>query len=105
MEIMTEEELVKAAAEGLLDVVKVAIESHLLNVNCRGAMSMTPLHAAADKGHTSVVEFLTQHGADVNTLDTFGHTPIVTAAMNDHMPVLQFLVQHGFRCQSIGFPL
>jgi ankyrin repeat protein len=49
---------------------------------CTGAASSkfeTPLHIAARKNNTDVMEVLVHHGADVNARNCFGDTPLHTA--------------------------
>ena len=40
----------------------------------------TPLHYAAEKGDTEIVDTLIAHGADVKAVDTDGKTPLLMAA-------------------------
>ena len=38
-------------------------------MSCSLQFEESPLHVAAEKGHTNVVDILVKHGADVNTKD------------------------------------
>ena len=38
-------------------------------MSCSLQYGRTPLHVAAENGHTDVVDILLKHGADVNTQD------------------------------------
>ncbi|XP_013378972.1 ankyrin repeat, PH and SEC7 domain containing protein secG [Lingula anatina] len=56
---------------------------------------MTPLHRAADCGHTQCVQLLLQHEADANIQDMLRETPLHLAAVNGHTQCVQLLLQHG----------
>ena len=51
------------------------------NVNARDAGGLTPLHFAAAKNKTAVVDVLLKGGANVNARDKTGWTPLHRAAM------------------------
>jgi len=56
---------------------------------------VTPLHFAADRGHTEVVELLITAGADVNAKNTFSVTPLHSAASEGHKEVGELLIAEG----------
>ncbi|GFG39759.1 hypothetical protein Cfor_08783 [Coptotermes formosanus] len=55
----------------------------------------TPLHAACEKGHADVVEFLLRHDADVDARDEDGNCPLHTATENQQTQVVQLLLDSG----------
>ena len=59
----------------------------------------TPLHWAAQKGHTDIVQALIAKGADVNATVTDGickgQTPLHRAAENGHTDVAELLIEAG----------
>lgn len=65
------------------------------DVNARNKDGLTPLIAAADKGHLEVVKFLVEKGADVNAKDNNGRTPLIAAAPLGYLEMVKFLVDKG----------
>jgi ankyrin repeat protein len=53
------------------------------------------LHAACEKGHADVVEFLLRHDADVDARDEDGNCPLHTATENQQTQVVQLLLDSG----------
>jgi len=56
---------------------------------------MTPLHYAADEGHTEVVELLIANGADVNAKNENGWTPLHLAAYWGGKEIVELLIAAG----------
>ena len=90
------ETFLKAAATGLLDVVK---ELHkfcgpeILAV--RDEDMYTPLHRASYNGHTPVVSFLISEGADVEARTVDGWQPLHCACRWNKVGVASLLLQNG----------
>lgn len=55
----------------------------------------TPLHAAAERGHIDVVEFLADREADLSAKDMDGNTALHLSAENKQTAVVQLLLEHG----------
>ena len=55
---------------------------------------MTPLHYAADEGHTEVVELLIANGVEVNGKDEDGRIPLHFAANSGHKEVVELLINN-----------
>lgn len=55
----------------------------------------TPLHAAAEKGHVEVVQFLLQREADMDARDKDGNIPLHLSTENKQTRVTQVLLENG----------
>ena len=55
----------------------------------------TPLHAAAYRGHTEVVELLIAYGANVNARDMRGWIPLHAAVDQGHVKTCERLIAKG----------
>lgn len=78
---------------GVLDSLLCATGA---DVNAKDTpMKYTPLHIAARKGYTEVVNVLIRGGADVNSRDRFGNTPLHLAASEKRLETAQALVKGG----------
>ena len=55
----------------------------------------TPLHWAAQKGHTDIVKALLQAGAEVDAKDEYGYTPLHWAAESGDLATVKALVTAG----------
>jgi len=72
--------LQKAAWNGDLSLVKWSIEQGTSVDRPCDFNRWTALHAAADKGHVEIAEFLLKQGANVNVKDKDGYTPLHNTA-------------------------
>jgi len=61
---------------------------------CAVQNGFTPLHLAAQDGHTDMVALLLEHSADVNAHAKNGLTPMHLAAQEDGVPTAEILVQY-----------
>jgi hypothetical protein len=57
------------------------------NISCQDAESCTPMHRAAYRGQTAVVQRLVQLGADMEAWDSTRSTPMHRAAQTGHTDV------------------
>jgi tankyrase len=89
-----ESQLLEAAKNGEIEVVKRLCT--LRNVNCRDMQGRfsTPLHFAAGYNRVDVVEYLLQQNADVTAKDKGGLVPLHNACSYGHYEVGEQLVQH-----------
>jgi ankyrin repeat protein len=77
------------------EVAKWLINEGYVDVDAKNDDECTPLHFAAEKGHTEMAELLIKKGADVNAKDEFGCTPLHKAAYNGHIEVVKLLIKAG----------
>ncbi|XP_073397291.1 histone-lysine N-methyltransferase EHMT1 isoform X3 [Dendrobates tinctorius] len=55
----------------------------------------TPLHAAAEMGHTDICHMLVQAGANLDNCSEDQRTPLMDAAENNHLETVKYLVKAG----------
>jgi hypothetical protein len=84
-----------AALLGFCVLAKHLIAEHPSDVNARGGVKMTPLHAAVSAGHRDILTLLLDHRADVNVQDRLGQTPLHRASSNGKVEVGQCLLDRG----------
>ena len=88
--------MLAAAAKGdRSDTVLALLERGAdLNKKVEG-FDYTPLHVAAQDGHSKVIQLLLTHGADPNLKGFDGWTPLHLAAFGGHTQATQLLLAHG----------
>lgn len=71
------------ALDGNVELFRFLIERNApIDLPCLGIQGPHPIHWAARKGHTAIIQLLLQTGiVQVNTADFKGLTPLMTAAM------------------------
>ena len=64
-------------------------------VSAKNENGLTPMHLAARRGHTEVVELLLDHGAALEETDNRGFTTLLYAASSGNLDLVRFLVDRG----------
>lgn len=84
-----------AAWAGHQDIVKLLLTHphRPANPNLQTIDSETPLHCAAQHGHTGALTTLLAHGADPNVQNNRGETPLELAAQYGRLQVVQMLIR------------
>lgn len=77
-----------------VEILKLLLASKA-DVNVRSQERQTPLHFAADSGHTNAVRLLIERKADLNAQRWDLKTPLHLAASNGHLEVVRLLVDNG----------
>uniref|UniRef100_A0A3Q4MGG1 Uncharacterized protein n=1 Tax=Neolamprologus brichardi TaxID=32507 RepID=A0A3Q4MGG1_NEOBR len=78
----------------LYRVARILIELGA-DVHMTSAGSKTPLHVAAETGHTSTSRLLVKHQADINAQSAHGLTPLHLASQRGHLPTVKMLIEEG----------
>ncbi|XP_067662108.1 ankyrin repeat domain-containing protein 17-like [Haliotis asinina] len=81
-----------ACQGGDYGTVKRIVSLNLLDINCRGGRSRTPLMEAARRGHMDVVELLVTEGADVSLVDDGGNNILHVACGGGDVGVVEFVL-------------
>ncbi|GLJ55961.1 hypothetical protein SUGI_1201330 [Cryptomeria japonica] len=87
------ERLVSAARDGDLMEARMLLDFNpcLARYSTFGGLN-SPLHFAAAKGHSEIVNLLLEHGADVNSRNYCGQTALMQACRYGHWEVVQTLL-------------
>ena len=66
------------------------------DINVKNSSGRTPLHYAADNGHTTIVEYLLTKGAEINVKNNNDNTPLqLAAAANGRKDMVALLQRKG----------
>ncbi len=88
---------------GEFSAVKQLLDRDAALISIRDAKNLTPLHVAASRGQSDVVELLLKYGADINGPTMSGTwTPIVFASYRGHLDTVRILIENGANVQSDG---
>ncbi len=68
------------------------LEKNGANINVKNKEHVTPLLAAAKKGHINIVEYLEDKGFALDVTDSQGNTPLMLAAANGHYDMVEWLI-------------
>ncbi|EAN82769.1 ankyrin repeat protein [Trypanosoma cruzi] len=79
----------------IVDAILSAQPMQTVDLDAADAGGWTPLHYAAERGFTAVVERLLDEGANPNARDEMKRTPLHLAAGAGHVGVLQILLKNG----------
>ena len=88
-------DLFEAAKQGDAGAVRAALAAGV-PADVRDREGRTPLHLAAQAGHTDVIQILLDAGAEVDAEDRdFGSRPLYLAAVGAHVSVAKLLLERG----------
>ena len=84
----------RAAAWGIIEIVRKKVEEESVDVNERDERGETPLHKATRMGQFNAVRELIRLGADLDAGDTLGLRPLHWAAVNGREDVARLLLHY-----------
>lgn len=87
-------ELIKAAYEGNLNIVKDLIENGA-DINYIDEYCGTALHGAANNRNLEMVKYLIEKGADLNLVGLNQDTVLHDAVIHAHPEIAKYLIKHG----------
>jgi ankyrin repeat protein len=82
----------RASENGCLQTVAALLKADA-NMNAKGFLGYTPLHAAIYYDQTDVVSILVDAKADVNAVNDKGETPLFLAAMSGNVQIANLLIE------------
>ena len=84
-----------AASFGKIDIVRMLIEEHGLNIDANGGVAGgSALHRAATDGHHDVVNYLLDIGAKMDTSEP-ERNPLFGAILGRHLEIAKTLIARG----------
>lgn len=86
--------LLEASESGSLEEVTEAIQDGA-DVSIVDGRGMMPIHWAALRGHTQIVNILLENNTDVNSTNSADWTPIMQASFEGHTEIVQLLIEKG----------
>ena len=84
-----------SSLRGHVDVVKILLSQHNIDVNAHDLSGVSPLWAACQNNMTEVVKLLLRSGAEPNLAKKDGCTPVWIASSRGHEECLKLLIKHG----------
>lgn len=96
---MTPLDLHAAITNKSIDEIRqiIALPQSTLIINSRDISNRTPLHLAAIKNNTAIVQLLLKHGADITLTDNIGMTPLGVAMICGRLNAAKVLIESGAR--------
>ena len=89
------QDIFKPVTDGDLEKVRILLKKDEALVHKRTRAGKTPVHFAAEKGHTEILTLLLSHGGLVDDGNVNGTTPLHYACFNSHLPCVRLLVEKG----------
>ncbi|XP_071115900.1 histone-lysine N-methyltransferase EHMT1-like [Haliotis cracherodii] len=82
----------RACFGGDMETVKFVLSLNVVDINCRGRRSWTPVMQAARWKHREVVELLVGKGADVSLVNGRGNNILHLACAGGHLETVEFVL-------------
>jgi|GEM_PF-4942930 len=87
--------LVAFVQSGALETAKVMISDPATDINAADASGKTALIAAAQHGHTDIINLLTEKKADTDIRDSDGNTALIYAIEAGYAGIVKILLEKG----------
>lgn len=96
-----------AAMTGQVEVTKILLKQHGIEVNAVNVEGQTPLLSATCNNHVEIVRLLLQKGADLSIPPQDGRAAIQIAVFHEYKELAELLVSHGADLNKLynGFTL
>ncbi|XP_075290076.1 ankyrin repeat domain-containing protein 27 isoform X3 [Opisthocomus hoazin] len=89
------EKLLRAVADGDLEMKFARVSANGLGVNVSNQDGFTPLHMAALHGHSELVSLLLKHGASISAKNAKQAVPLHLACQKGHFQVVKCLMDYN----------
>mmetsp|Transcript_14636 Transcript_14636/g.17312 ORF Transcript_14636/g.17312 Transcript_14636/m.17312 type:complete len:604 (+) Transcript_14636:50-1861(+) len=88
---------------GLVDELRYILDQGgIVEEKAKDYWSQTPLHRAAEHGHTKVISLLLDRGANIHAKNSWGSTPLHPAAWNGQTETVTLLLDRGADIQAMN---
>ena len=94
-QVMEATPLIGMIQQGYVEQAMAMIVARADDPNAKDARGGTALMAAAEIGHTGIVEALLDAGVDVNAIDNEGKSALIIARNNGHADIVNLLIAAG----------
>ncbi|MEI6519773.1 MAG: ankyrin repeat domain-containing protein [bacterium] len=84
--------LMAAVNNNNIEMVKIIANAKGVDLNCKNVSGLTPLHWAAYKDYTKVIEILIAAKAKIDPIDNNNATPLFQAVSENHLDAVKLLV-------------
>lgn len=83
----------RAALQGMISAARVLLEVGRVDVSAEDKRQRTPLHEAAYRGHTDIVQLLIDDNANVTWRDWEGDTPLQDAVISGWIDIVKIILR------------
>jgi ankyrin repeat protein len=90
----------KAAMHGHIEVIKLLLQEHTVEINRKNIDGYTPLHLAALIGHLEEIHILLEYSANSTIKNADGDTPLHYAAGKGQVEIVEFFLRGGAAVNS-----
>lgn len=100
--VNTINDIYECCEKGILTNIKWLIFEDPTLVNKKDSSGKLPIHYAAKKGYTDVLEILAIKGSLIDDKDNNGNTPLHLCAQNGHREACDFLIKKGADVKAVN---
>jgi ankyrin repeat protein len=81
-----------AAQYGNIEIIKLLLDSGVVDVNLQDNYAQSPLVFAVSNQQYATVRFLLEHQAKIDNIDKNGYTPLIIAVINGYAAIVRLLL-------------